>query len=170
MWQEAISVVLSVSTTGILGDSFGWCNCPVCCRAFNSLDLHVPHGSSGPRVTMRSRDISFFFLTNKVFTPFLKKNVLYLFLERVEGTEKERERKKEKHHCVVASCTPPIRDLARNPGMCPDLESNRPPFGPQARTQSSELHQPGETFPYAFQFSQGDDMSIAPAENHWTKL
>ena len=37
----------------------------------------------------------------------------YLFLDRGEGREKE------KHQCVVASCTPPTGDLARNPGLCP---------------------------------------------------
>ena len=30
----------------------------------------------------------------------------------------------EKHQCVVASPTPPTRDLACNPGMCPEWESN----------------------------------------------
>ena len=34
-------------------------------------------------------------------------------------------------------------DLAHNPGMCPDWESNQQPFGLQACTQSTEPHQPG---------------------------
>ena len=34
-------------------------------------------------------------------------------------------------------------DLAHNPGMCPDWESNRQPFGSQAGAQSTEPHQPG---------------------------
>ena len=34
-------------------------------------------------------------------------------------------REREKHQCVVASCTPPTGDLAHNPGMCPDRELNR---------------------------------------------
>ena len=34
-------------------------------------------------------------------------------------------------------------DLAHNPGMCPDWESNQWPFGLQASAQSTELHQPG---------------------------
>ena len=34
-------------------------------------------------------------------------------------------------------------DLAHNPGMCPDWESNWWPFGSQAFTQSIELPQPG---------------------------
>ena len=45
---------------------------------------------------------------------------IYLFLER----EREGEKEGEKHHCVVASHMPPTGDLARNPGRCPDWESN----------------------------------------------
>ena len=44
----------------------------------------------------------------------------YLFLDRVEGRENER----GKHQCVVASGVPATGDLASNPGMCPDWESN----------------------------------------------
>ena len=43
--------------------------------------------------------------------------MFYLFLER----EREGEIEKKKHHCVVASCTPPTGDPASNPGMCPRL-------------------------------------------------
>ena len=57
----------------------------------------------------------------------------------------EREREGEKHQCVVASCAPPhTEDMASNPGMCSDLESNQWPFGSQASTQSTEPHQPGQ--------------------------
>ena len=69
---------------------------------------------------------------------FLKK-ILLIFLER--GREGERE--EEKHQCVVASCMPPTRDLACNPGMCPDWESHWRPFGSQASPQSTEPYQPG---------------------------
>ena len=48
--------------------------------------------------------------------------ILFIFIER--GREEEREG--EKHQCVVASHTPRTGDLACNPGMCPDLESNQP--------------------------------------------
>ena len=41
---------------------------------------------------------------------------------------------------------PPARDLACNPGMCPDWESHQRPFGPWAWTQSTEPHQPGPPF------------------------
>ena len=64
----------------------------------------------------------------------LKKR-LYLFLERG--------REGEKHRCVVASHTPPTGDLACNPGMYPNWESNQQPFGSQALAQSTEPHQPG---------------------------
>ena len=53
------------------------------------------------------------------------------------------EREGEKHPCVVASHATPAGDLAHNPGMCPDWESNLQPFGSQAGTQSMEPHQPG---------------------------
>ena len=62
----------------------------------------------------------------------------YLLLGRGEGRVKER----GKHQCVVASHTPPTGDLAQNPGMCPDWESNLRPFGSWASAQSTEPHQP----------------------------
>ena len=65
------------------------------------------------------------------------KKVSYLFLERGEGREWEG----KKHQCVVASRVPPTRDLARNPGMCPDWKSNWWPLGWQAHTQPTEPHQ-----------------------------
>ena len=49
------------------------------------------------------------------------KSFIYLFSERGEGREKDR----EKHQYVVASRAPPAGDLACNPGMCPDWELNR---------------------------------------------
>ena len=56
--------------------------------------------------------------------------ILFIFRER----GKDRDREGEKHQCVVASCTPPTGDLAYNPGMCPEWESNRQPFGSLAGT------------------------------------
>ena len=53
------------------------------------------------------------------------------------------EREGEKHQSVVAYHGLPTGDLARNPGMCPDWESNQWPFGLQASAQSTEPHQPG---------------------------
>ena len=59
---------------------------------------------------------------------FLFKDVIYLLSER--GREKERARNinvQEKHQSVASSTTP-ARDLAHNPGMCPDWELNQRPF------------------------------------------
>ena len=64
---------------------------------------------------------------------------LFIFRERREG-----EREGEKHQCMGASHMPPTGDLAHNPGMCPDWESNQWPFGSQASAQSTEPHQPGQ--------------------------
>ena len=68
----------------------------------------------------------------------LKILVIYFYRE-----EEEKKREGEKHHCVVASHTHATEDLAHNPGLCPDWESNWGPFGSQARTHSTEPHQPG---------------------------
>ena len=77
----------------------------------------------------------------------LKKKYIYIFkrfylfiLEGREGREGEREGKKDRS---VASLMPPIGVLTHNPGLCPDWESNRPPFSWQASTQPAEPHQPG---------------------------
>ena len=73
---------------------------------------------------------------------FLKR--FYLFIFRQRGREGEREG--EKHQCVVASHTPTTGDPARNPGMCPDWESNQQLFGSQAGAQSTEPLQPGLSY------------------------
>ena len=56
----------------------------------------------------------------------------------------EGETEGEKHQCVVAFHTTPTGDLAHNPGMYPDWESNWQPFSLQASIQSTEPHQPGQ--------------------------
>ena len=66
----------------------------------------------------------------------------YLFTFRENGREGGREGEKHQQR-VVASHVPPTEDLARNPGMCSDWESNWQPFGSQASTQSTEPHQLG---------------------------
>ena len=63
----------------------------------------------------------------------------YLLLHEGEGREKERER--NIHVWLPLACPPP-GNLVFNPGMCPDWESNRWPFGSHAGTQSTEPHQP----------------------------
>ena len=65
-----------------------------------------------------------------------------MFRER--GREGERE--VEKHQYMVASHAPQTGDLAHNPGMCPDWESNQQLFDSQASTRSTEPHQPGLQF------------------------
>ena len=69
-----------------------------------------------------------------------------LFKKRVFFRERETGggRDGEKHQCVVPFRVPPTRDLAHNPDMCPDWESNLSHFGLQAGTQSTEPHQPGQ--------------------------
>ena len=57
---------------------------------------------------------------------------------------KEGEREGEKYQCVVASCMPLTQELACNPGMCPDWESNLRPFWFTPHMQSIQLHQPGQ--------------------------
>ena len=82
------------------------------------------------------------------FLYFLKRFYLFIyFRERGEG-----EREGEKHQCVVASHVPCTGDLAHNPGMGPDWESNQRSFGPQAVTQYPEPQQPGLLFYFYFLF------------------
>ena len=61
--------------------------------------------------------------TNDDARMFFLKYFIYLFLDGGERKEKE-EREAEKHPCVVASSALPTGDLAHNPGMRPDWESN----------------------------------------------
>ncbi|KAF6088422.1 hypothetical protein HJG60_008247 [Phyllostomus discolor] len=62
--------------------------------------------------------------------------IFYLFLF-LEGKGR-RKRGRETSVCVCLSCTPPTGGLVCNPGMCPDWQLNRQPFGSQASTQSTE--------------------------------
>ena len=73
---------------------------------------------------------------------------IYLFIKKMFHLFTFREREGKKHQYVVASHVPPTGDLACNPGMCLDWESNQWPFGSQAGIQSTEPHQPG--CPYKF--------------------
>ena len=58
-----------------------------------------------------------------------------------------RKRGRETSICGCLSWPPPTGDLAHNPGICPDWEVNRRPFGSQAGIQSTEPHQPGLFLP-----------------------
>ena len=73
---------------------------------------------------------------------FFKKRSIYLFLERREGREKERERNidvREKHWSVASR----LRTRPDNPGMCSDGESNRWPLTLWNDTQPTEPHWSG---------------------------
>ena len=61
--------------------------------------------------------------TISIVMTFLKR--FYLFLERGEGREKAGRESR------VASCTPPAKDLAHNPGMWYDWDSNQQMFAGQ---------------------------------------
>ena len=64
-------------------------------------------------------------VVSTLFLLYLKNIFFNLFLER--GREGERER--EKQQCVGASHMPDTGNLAHNPGMFPDWETNQWPFG-----------------------------------------
>ena len=67
---------------------------------------------------------------------------------------------------------PPIGVLTHNPGLCPDWESNRPPFSWQASTQPAEPHQPGQIyFIYLFlERGQGKEKERKRNINVWLPL
>ena len=68
----------------------------------------------------RQKDLPFHLFMHSLVDSFFLRFYLFIFRERGRVGE----RKGEKHQCVVASCMPPTRDLAHNPGMCPDCKSN----------------------------------------------
>ena len=67
------------------------------------------------------------------------KDFIYLFLERGEGRETERERN---INVWLPFARPLLGTWPETQGMCPDWELNRRPFGSQAGTWSSEPCQP----------------------------
>ena len=70
---------------------------------------------------------------------YVLKYFIYLFLERGEGREKEKERNINQLplKCVLTG------DQTQNPGMCPDQELNWWPFSLRDSTQPIEPHQSG---------------------------
>ena len=64
-----------------------------------------------------------------------------IFFDRGEGREEERERNID---VWLPFTYPVLGNLACNPGMCHDWESNQQPCGLQASAQSTEPHQPGQ--------------------------
>ena len=73
---------------------------------------------------------------------------LIITKEYLAGAAQEKEKEENidvwEIHQLVASHTPPTGDLARNPGVCYDWESNQWPFSSQVGSQSTEPHQPGQ--------------------------
>ena len=68
------------------------------------------------------------------------KYFIYLFLEREEGREKERERNVNQLPFI---CTLDHRGLNRQPRLVPGPESNQRPFTLQDDAQPTEPHQSG---------------------------
>ena len=74
------------------------------------------------------------FISSPAPTGILQPSSLYLFTFRARGREGEREGNTNvwEIRSSVARHTPPTWGLAHNPGLCPDWELNRWPFGLQA--------------------------------------
>ena len=80
------------------------------------------HGTCFVGISLTTDSISFIVVDKSgILLILFFKGFVYLFRER--GREGEREG--DKHQCVVAPHVFPTGDLARNPGMCPDWESNQ---------------------------------------------
>ena len=58
--------------------------------------------------------------------------------------------RKGRSKTLTKFCTTPTRDLACNPGMCPNQELSQWPVGLQARVQPTESHQPGQECVFLF--------------------
>ena len=76
--------------------------------------------------------------------------ILFLYLERGEGREKERERN---INVWLPLTWPPTGDLACNPDMCPDRESNWWPFGLQPELNPLSYASQGPNFLYIIKMS-----------------
>ena len=98
---------------------------------------------------------------NESTPPFFLKDFIYLFLQRGEGREKERE---ETSMCGCHSPAP-TGDLAHSLGMYPDWESNRQTFGSQAHTLPTET--PARTPDHLFtthtnEFKMDKEFNVRP--------
>ena len=100
---------------------------------YHSWFLTITYGCTASPFCVSATGFFFFF-----------KKRFYLFIFR-EGKGR---REGEKHQCVVASCAPPTGDLACNPGMCPDWESNWWPFG--SRPALNPLSHTSQGYPTVF--------------------
>ena len=111
-----------------------------------------PTGHMCPRMAMKAAWHKIVNLLKTLWDIFLWLCVAIFFKDffitfrerRREGEREERNINVREIHWSVVSHTPPTGDLAQNPGLCPDWESNQQPFGLQAGAQSTEPHQPGQ--------------------------
>ena len=79
-----------------------------------------------------------------LFLFFRRFNLFFFFRKRKGGRKRERNIDVQRIHWSVASHSPPTGELAGNPSMRPDWESNQRPFGSQAGTLSTEPHSQGK--------------------------
>ena len=96
--------------------------------------MYLPMLSSWPEHFMK-QFYTHYYLILTTHSSFFTRFYLFIFRER----GKEREREEEKHQCVVSSHAPPAGDLACNPGMCLDWESNEEPLVLQALLSSKKI-------------------------------
>ena len=88
-------------------------------------------------------------LISYILLQFLKQILFIYYYREGEGVRKTgRNTDVQGKHRLVASHMPPIptRDLAHNPSMRPNQESNRQLLGSQDGVQSTKPHQPGLYF------------------------
>ena len=105
-------------------------------------------------------------VNRRLYLTIKKKKTLFTYLKRGEGREKERERN---INVWLPLTRLPTGDLARNPGMYPDWESNQWPFGSYASTQFIEPHQPGPV-PNDFMYISRMVSMLSVYSGHWPLL
>ena len=86
-------------------------------------------------------------ILNEIVQKGLFFKILFLYFQKEgEGGRKGRSMDAGEIQQSVSPHTSPSEDLARNPGTCPDWDSNQRPFASQASAQPTEPHQPGPKF------------------------
>ena len=117
-------------------------SCCLCsCRTHSFPDQHLIHSPTLQRGCFIHLHTTHILLSYSASHPGIlgHLNDFFNFFFFGEG---EGRRGKETSMCGCFSC-PPNWDLAHNPGVCPDRESNQRPLGSQTCAQSTEPHQPG---------------------------
>ena len=76
------------------------------------------------------------------FTKTFKKTFFKIYFQTQGKGGKKREREREALMCGCLSQAP-YWGLRPNLGVCPNWKLNQRPFGSQASTEFTELHQPG---------------------------